>query len=105
MGEYVLCPEIPGFRICVHNKRVLSVGGGAVDKRNFAWHLANSGGGGIIGMEQGLPAGKTAFIAQWASEKQGWQQEVWVRALRAKGGGSAFHNSFLKFEPGELLER
>lgn len=66
--------------------------------------LANSGGGRIISVEQVLPAGKIAFNAQWAPEEQGWKQEVWVRALRAKGE-SAFYNSFLKFEPGELLER
>ena len=55
-------------------------------------------------MERALPTGKTAFNAQWAPEKQGWKQEVWVRALRAKWE-SAFYNSFLKFEPGEPLER
>lgn len=78
------------------------LGQGAVDRRNFAWHLANSGGGRIIGMEQGLPAGKTAFIAQWAPEKQGWQQEVWVRALRAKGGGSALYTVFSSLNLGSF---
>lgn len=101
-GEYILYPEIPKFRICVHNKRMSFVG---IKKTSLhcIW-LIQGGEGEIISLEQALITGKTAFNAQWEPEKQGWKPEVWVRALGAKGE-SAFYNCFLKFEPGEPLEK
>ena len=109
MGEYILCPEIPrrqGSASVFIIKGCHLFWGRGRGRRNFALHLANSGRG--RNNEHGASSTKQGKLllmhAQWAPEKPGWKQEVWVRALGAKGE-SAFYNRFLKFEPGEPLER
>lgn len=67
------------------------LGVGVKETLHYIWPI--QGVGEIISMEQALPTGKTVFNAQWAPEKQGWNQGVWVTAVGAKGE-SAFYNCF-----------
>lgn len=83
------------------------LGQGAVDRRNFAWHLANSGGGRIIGMEQRSTCRENGFYCTVGTSEAGMAAGSVGEGFESKGGmgEECFVYSFLKFEPGELLER